>query len=66
MNIFAKYPGSSLLKNLPDDSEFFPLRQRIVELFRFLDGLEDPHFEQQLDRDPRAIVGDDVSDGIEI
>ena len=54
MNIFEKYPGSTFLKNLPDDSEFFPLRERIVELFRFLDGLEDRHFEQQLDRDPHA------------
>src|SRR5262249_44935862 len=26
----------------------------MVELFRFLDGLEDRHFEQQLDRDPHA------------
>jgi hypothetical protein len=54
MNIFEKYPRSAFLKGLPDDSEFFPLRERIVELFRFLDGLEDPHFEQQLDRDAHA------------
>src|SRR5919108_3084322 len=52
--MFEKYPGSTFLKNLPDDSEFFPLRERIVELFRFLDDLEDCHFEQQLDRDPHA------------
>jgi hypothetical protein len=54
VNIFEKYRGSTFLKNLPDDSEFFPLRERIIELFRFLDGLEDTHFEQQLDRDPNA------------
>jgi len=54
MNIFEKYPSSTFLKGLPDDSDFFPLRERIVELFRFLDGLEDPHFEQQLDRDVHA------------
>src|SRR5437870_2949796 len=54
MNIFEKYPNSIFLKELPEDSDFFPLRERIVELFRFLDGLEDPHFEQQLDRDAHA------------
>ena len=54
MNIFAKYPNSIFLNGLPEDSDFFPLRERIVELFRFLDGLEDPHFEQELDRDPDA------------
>jgi len=54
MNIFEKYRGSKFLKGLPDDSDFFPLRKRIVDLFRFLDGLEDPHFEQELDRDPHA------------
>jgi hypothetical protein len=54
MNIFERYPSSAFLKGLHDDSEFFLLRERIVELFRFLDGLEDPHFEQQLDRDAHA------------
>jgi hypothetical protein len=54
MNIFEKYPSSIFLKGLPEDSDFFPLRERIVELFRFLDGLEDPHFEQELDRDANA------------
>ena len=54
MNIFEKYPGSTFLKGLPDDSGFFPLRERIAELFRYLDGLEDPHFEQGLDQDPHA------------
>jgi len=54
MTIFEKYPSSEFLKGLPADTEFFPLRKRIVELFRFLDGLEDPHFEQQLDRDAHA------------
>ena len=54
MNIFKKYPGSKFLKELPDDSDFFPRRERIGELFRFLDGLEDPHFEQGLDQDPHA------------
>ena len=54
MNIFEKYPNSTFLKGLPDDSDFSPFRERIGELFRFLDGLEDPHFEQQLDRDPHA------------
>jgi hypothetical protein len=53
VNIFEKYSGSTFLNNL-HDSEFFPLRKRIIELFRFLDGLEDRHFEQQLDRDPHA------------
>ena len=66
MNIFEKYPGSTFLKNLPDDSEFFPLRERIVDLFRFLDGLEDRHFENNSTEIPRAIVGNDVGDGIEI
>ena len=54
MNIFEKYPGSKFLKELPEDSDFFPRRKRIDELFRFLDGLEDPHFEQGLDQDPHA------------
>jgi hypothetical protein len=54
MNIFEKYPNSIFLKELPEDSDFFPLRERIVEHFRFLDGLEDPHFEQELDRDVNA------------
>jgi hypothetical protein len=54
MNIFEKYPNSTFLKGLPDDSDFFPLRERIVELFRFLDGLEDSHFEQELDQDANA------------
>lgn len=54
MDIFEKYPNSIFLKGLPEDSDFFPLRERIGELFRFLDGLEDPHFEQGLDQDPHA------------
>ncbi len=54
MNIFEKYPNSIFLKGLSEDSDFFPLRERIVELFCPLDGLEDPHFEQELDRDPHA------------
>ena len=54
MNIFEKYPSSTFLQGLPNDSNFFPLRERIVELFRFLDGLEDPHFGQELDRDAHA------------
>jgi len=54
MDIFEKYPNSIFLKRLPEDSDFFPLRGRIGELFRFLDGLEDPHFEQGLDQDPHA------------
>ena len=54
MNIFEKYRRSKFLNGLPDDSDFFPLRGRIVELFRCLDGLEDPHFEQGLDQDPHA------------
>jgi hypothetical protein len=32
----------------------FPLRERIIEPFGFLDGLEDPHFEYALDQDPYA------------
>jgi hypothetical protein len=54
MNIFEKYPNSIFLKELPEDSDLFPLRERIAELFCFLDGLEDPHFEQELDRDVQA------------
>jgi len=54
MNIFEKYPNSTFLQGLPEDSDFFPLRERIVELFHFLDGLEDSHFEQELDRDVNA------------
>ncbi len=54
MDIFEEYPNSIFLKELPDDSNFFPRRQRITELFRYLDGLEDPHFEQGLDQDPHA------------
>ncbi|MCK4904838.1 hypothetical protein KAS42_01145 [bacterium] len=54
MNIFEKYPNSIFLKGLPKDSEFFPLRKRIVELFSSIDGLEDSHFEQELDRDTNA------------
>lgn len=54
MDIFEKYPGSKFLEQLPDDSDLFPLRERIVDLFRALNGLEDPHFERELDRDPEA------------
>lgn len=54
VNIFEKYPDSRFLGGLPDDSEFFPLRERIIDLFRFLDGLEDPHFGLELDTDPHA------------
>jgi hypothetical protein len=54
MNIFEKYPNSIFLNGLSEDSELFPLRERIVELFRFLDGLEDVHFAQELNRDPFA------------
>ena len=54
MNIFEKYPSSKFLKGLPDDSDLFAPRGRIVDLFRFLDGLEDPTFAQQLDQDPQA------------
>jgi type I restriction enzyme S subunit len=54
MDIFEKYPNSIFLKGLPDDSDFFPLRKRIDELFRFLDGLEDSNFGQGLDQDPHA------------
>ena len=54
MNIFEKYPNNSFLKSLPVDTCSFPLRERITDLFRCLDGLEDPHFEQEIDRDPDA------------
>lgn len=54
MNIFEKYPNSSFLKSLPVDTCSFPLRERITDLFRCLDGLEDPHFEQELDQDRDA------------
>jgi hypothetical protein len=54
MNIFEKYPHSIFLNKIPEDSDFFPLRERIIELFQSLDGLEDSHFEQELDRDPYA------------
>ena len=54
MDIFEKYPNSIFLKGLHQDSDFFPLRERIDELFCSLDGLEDPHFEQGLDQDPHA------------
>jgi len=57
MNILKKYPNSIFLKGLPEDSEFFPLRQRIIELFRFLNGLEAPHFEQELEQRPHAREG---------
>jgi len=56
MTIFDKYPGSRFLKNLPEDTDLFPLRERISDLFCFLDGLEDPHFEQGLDQDPHARI----------
>jgi hypothetical protein len=54
MNIFEKYPKSEFLQALPDDSDLFPLRERIIDLFGFLNGLEDPHFGQELDQDPYA------------
>jgi hypothetical protein len=54
MNIFEKYPNSTFLRGLPDDSDFFPLRERVDELFQFLDGLEDSDFEHALDQDPHA------------
>ena len=53
-NIFEKYPKSDFLRKLPEDSDIFRLRERIVELFSYLDGLEDSHFEYQLDQDPYA------------
>lgn len=52
MNIFEKYPASAFLKSLPEDSDFFRLRARIIDLFTYLDGLEDSNF--QLDQDPHA------------
>ena len=52
MNIFEKYPSSEFLRELCDGSDPFSLRERIIELFGYLDGLEDPHFERELDRDP--------------
>jgi len=54
MNIFEKYPDSDFLKNLPQDSDLFRLRERIIELFSHLDGLEDSHFQSQLEHDPEA------------
>lgn len=54
MNLFEKYPASEFLKSLPEDSDLCPLRARIKDLFSYLDGLEDPHFEQGLDQDPYA------------
>jgi len=54
MDIFQKYDGSRFLKELPPDSSLFPLRARIMDLFRSLDGLEDPHFGRALDQDPEA------------
>jgi hypothetical protein len=54
MNIFKRYPDSAFLKNILKDSCPLLFRERIVELFRFLDGLEDCHFGQQLDQDPQA------------
>lgn len=56
MNIFEKYPNSKFLNGLPADSDFFPLRKRIIELFQSFDGLEDPNFEQQLNQDPHALL----------
>lgn len=53
-NIFEKYPKSDFLRKLPEDPEIFRFRERIVELFSYLDGLEDSHFEYQLDQDPYA------------
>jgi len=54
MDIFQRYPKSSFLGKLPNDSEIFPLRKRIAELFPHFAGLEDPHFGQELDRDPHS------------
>ncbi|MBA4391224.1 MAG: hypothetical protein C0399_09820 [Syntrophus sp. (in: bacteria)] len=54
MNIFEKYPKSKYLNGLPIRSDLIFFRERIINLFGFLDGLEDPHFEQQLDQDPHA------------
>lgn len=54
MNIFEKYPKSKFLKTLPEDSGIFCLRERIIDLFCCFDGLEDSHFESQLDQDPLA------------
>ncbi|MEO8339816.1 MAG: hypothetical protein ABI604_08865 [Nitrospirota bacterium] len=56
MNIFEKYPRSKFLNELPDDSDFFRPRERIVDLFSFFDGLEDPNFEKELDQDPHAAL----------
>jgi len=49
MNIFEQYPNSRFLHDLPNDSEFFPLRKRITDLFSFFDDLADPNFQQELD-----------------
>jgi hypothetical protein len=54
VSIFEKYPHSRFLRELPADSEFFPIRDRIADLFQYLDGLEDRHFESQIDREPYA------------
>lgn len=54
MSIFEKYPNSRFLRDLPADSDLFPIRGRIADLFQYLDGLEDPHFGRELDREPYA------------
>jgi hypothetical protein len=54
VNIFEKYPNSRFLNGLPADSEFFPIRERIRDLFEHLDGLEDLSFGRELDSDPYA------------
>lgn len=56
MNIFEKYPSSTFLNGLPVDSDFFRQREQIVDLFSFLDGLEDRNFLKLLDQDPHAAL----------
>lgn len=56
MDIFDKYPRSKFLQGLRNRPDIFNLKNRITELFSFIDGLEDSHFETELDVDPYSRI----------
>lgn len=54
MKLLSKYPASTFVKDLYARSDILGCRERIEHLFEALDGIEDFHFAQELDRDPHS------------
>ncbi len=54
MKLRSKYPTSTFVEQLYSSGNNLGCRERIESLFDALDGLEDSHFAQELDRDPHS------------